>query len=76
MDGVRSIEPTQIEAFAAGLGLPMRPWEKSAIMQLDDIAMGVWLKTKTGDKEPNMVDASDAEGVKALFSRLAASKNG
>lgn len=54
----------------------MRRWEKEMICELDDIALGIWRKTKTGDKEPNLIPATDSAGLKAMFDRLAAQQKG
>jgi hypothetical protein len=54
----------------------MRRWEKEMICELDDIALSIWRKTKTGDKEPRLIPASDGEGLRAMFERLAAQKKG
>lgn len=50
----------------------MRVWEKHLIRELDDIARTIWNKVKTGDKEPNLIPATDSAGLKAMFERLAA----
>lgn len=49
----------------------MRRWEKEMIRELDDIAIGIWRKTKTGDKV-TMMPATDSAGIKAMFELIAA----
>jgi hypothetical protein len=63
----------EINAYADGL--PMRRWEKEMIRELDDISRGVWMKQKTGDKEPSLVSLKDTAAVNALFDRFEAKKN-
>lgn len=60
---------TEINAYADGLS--MRRWEKDTIAELDDIAIGIWRKTKTGDKG-TMMPATDSAGIKAMFELMAA----
>lgn len=54
----------------------MRRWEKEMIREIDDISRGVWMKQKTGDKEPSLVSLKDSKAVDALFGRFEAKKNG
>jgi len=55
--------------------VPMRFWEKELVRELDDIARGIWMGAKTGDKGPKLVSLKDGAGVNALFGRLEAKKN-
>lgn len=67
---------TWVEINAYADGLPMRRWEKEMIAELDDIAIGIWRKEKTGDKGPTMIPATDSEGLREMFERLAARQKG
>ena len=58
------------------MGVDIRPWEVTVIRDLDDIALNIWRKTKAGDNEPNMISMTDGEGIKALFGRLKAQREG
>lgn len=50
----------------------MRRWEREMIAELDDIALSIWRKPKSGDKGANMIPASDSGALRAMFERLAA----
>lgn len=68
---------SEINSYADAIpGRPMRFWEKEMIRELDDIARGVWMNAKTGDKGPKMVSLKDSDGVDAVMRKLEAKKHG